>query len=415
VAGQQLGVAVVASAADSRLAKAMGGLQALKLTNQQLGTPSAAVEQAAAAAAEQAAAVAKASVSKVAGLDEEALRATARATGTGGGAAPATIHTDIAPVHSQRMAGASIAPATVHTDVAPGDHLAPVHTRHDVAPVHGFHLPAISHAHGLLSPSHAPKPLADRYHARSTSPSHAPAPITGHVRTSRALHAPGAQAGPGAVHHDAISPSRAPQPSGSLQDELRLVAEHHRGEYAPGKVPEWLERQAGRGLHAPAKVAHDRDAAAEARRTASIRKVFEEERAKRSWASEAAGAADAAGAAGAVGAAGAAAHALRLHAAAPHGTLTLPHDAHVGKLAIPQDGRPHGGHHLSLLPHPHGRAASDAAVAAAAAEHELMEEEEHGNRRAKLALTGVSIVAILLVLARWLRRKPRRKDPFRNF
>ena len=277
----------------------MDGLQALQLTNQQLnqqlGTPDAAAEHAAAAAAaavsstaaatvEQAAAVAKASVAKVARPDEEALRATARATGARGGAAPATVHTDLAPVHSQRMAGASIAPATVHTDVAPGGQSAPVHTHHDVAPVHGVHLPAISHAHGL-SPSHAPKPLTDRYHARSTSPSHAPAPITGHVRTSRALHAPGAQAGPVAVHHAAISPSRAPQPSGSLQDELLLVVEHHRGEYAPGKVPEWLERQAGRGLHAPAKTAHDGNAAAEAQRrveqmhaeaerTASIREHF---------------------------------------------------------------------------------------------------------------------------------------------
>ena len=399
----------------------MDGLQALQLTNQQLnqqlGTPDAAAEHAAAAAAaavsstaaatvEQAAAVAKASVAKVARQDEEALRATARATGARGGAAPATVHTDLAPVHSQRMAGASIAPATVHTDVAPGGQSAPVHTHHDVAPVHGVHLPAISHAHGL-SPSHAPKPLTDRYHARSTSPSHAPAPITGHVRTSRALHAPGAQAGPVAVHHAAISPSRAPQPSGSLQDELLLVVEHHRGEYAPGKVPEWLERQAGRGLHAPAKTAHDGNAAAEAQRrveqmhveaerTASIRKAFEEERANaRSGPS---------GAAGAAGVAG----------AAPHTTLTLPHDAHVGELAIPPDGIPHDGH-LSLLPHLQVRAAGDAAVAAAAAEHERVEEEQHGNRRAKLALTVVSIVAILLVLARWLRRKPRRKDPFRNF
>jgi len=54
-------------------------------------------------------------------------------------------------------------------------------------------------------------------------------------------------------HHSApkldIAPAQAHKPAAALplREEMRRVAEEHRGAYAPGHVPQWLEDQTGRG------------------------------------------------------------------------------------------------------------------------------------------------------------------------
>jgi len=227
-----------------------------------------------------------------AAADEEAARATARATGaTDSDASPsspvaAATTAEVAPVHSHPQANAPAhtytdiapahvqnAPAHTHTDIAP-THVqnAPAHTYTDIAPTHVQNAPAHMHtdiapAHRVQAPSHHPLPAVLHH---SASPSHAPSPIVGHGKTAHALHAPG---GSNLPSHAAVPRPGAPRSQSpaaeTVLDDLRRVAEEHKASYAPGHVPQWLDKQAHRGTapvesHSPRAGGSEGDTAVEA-------------------------------------------------------------------------------------------------------------------------------------------------------
>ena len=190
-----------------------------------------------------------------AAADEEAARATARATGaTDSDASPsspvaAATTAEVAPVHSHPQANAPAhtytdiapahvqnAPAHTHTDIAP-THVqnAPAHTYTDIAPTHVQNAPAHMHtdiapAHRVQAPSHHPLPAVLHH---SASPSHAPSPIVGHGKTAHALHAPG---GSNLPSHAAVPRPGAPRSQSpaaeTVLDDLRRVAEEHKASCA---------------------------------------------------------------------------------------------------------------------------------------------------------------------------------------
>ena len=170
------------------------------------------------------------------GLQEEGV-AQAATGSTGRSNAAARFKAPRAVIPAGDAASSAIA-GLAHThpvDVAPVHTLnlarAPVHTHTDVAPRHTPHAPVLTdrnHSHSASSPTHAPSLLTRDDQALGRVPAFAAS-----RRTS------GRRAAPNIAPR--MLSDRGPVRD-SLSDELHAVAAQHRQLYAPGHVPEWLER-----------------------------------------------------------------------------------------------------------------------------------------------------------------------------
>ena len=153
-----------------------------------------------------------------------------------GQVAPRHAHT--APVHAPKSTRhAPITHAASKTTAAP--------TGHDLHPALHRELHAPGGAPVLHSPAGGTRLPAGTSEERSPGllPVHSPTLSTAHLPGHLPAHLPG--------YLPAHSPVKSPLP---LQEEFRMIADQHRGLYAPGHVPEWLERHAVKDWHAPSPV-----------------------------------------------------------------------------------------------------------------------------------------------------------------